>query len=204
MKTSSLNQSDFQSNCGISLSMLAEESTLTVSDILLNKPTGKRTYLHTPAQIANEIRVDENGVLWWVKRKRGGRLSKPITNINKDGYIWFWWDKGYTGHVIAWCLYYREWPPVEYDIDHINGIRTDNRKENLRLATRSQNMLNSHKTQATNTSGYPGVSYVSSRKKWRAYIKIGYKQIFGGYFDTLEEAILARTKLELKHEHCTN
>lgn len=202
MKTSSLNQSDFQPNCGISLSMLVGESMHTESGTLLNKPTGKRTYLHTPSQIANEIRVDDNGMLWWIKRKQGRQLTKPLTNTNKDGYIWFWWDKGYTGHVIAWCLYYREWPPAEYDIDHINGIKTDNRKENLRLATRSQNMLNSHKVQATNTSGYPGVSYVSSRKKWRAYIKIGYKQISGGYFNTLEEAILARTKLELKYEHC--
>ena len=163
--------------------------------------TGKRKYKHTPEQIAKELKVDGCGRLWWIKPKQGRKISKPISTSDKDGYIRIILHPGnYTGHVLAWVLYYKEWPDISYDIDHINGIKTDNRKENLRLVTRSQNMLNSHKASRASTSSFPGVSFDSRRNKWRAYIKIDYRQIFGGYYDSKEEAINARVKLELKYE----
>ena len=163
--------------------------------------TSKRKYKHTPEQIAKELKIDEYGRLWWIKPERGRNRHKPISSSDKDGYIRIILRPGnYTGHVLAWVLYYKEWPDVRYDIDHINGIKTDNRKENLRLVTRSQNMLNSHKASKASTSGFPGVSFSNSKNKWRAYIKINYRQIFGGYYDSKEEAILARVKLELEYE----
>jgi len=54
-------------------------------------------------------------------------------------------------------------------VDHISGIRNDNRKSNLRLATKAQNRINS-KVSANNTSGYKGVYWKESRKKWVAQI----------------------------------
>lgn len=168
----------------------------------LTKNSGKRKYRHTPEQIAQELRIDEYGRLFWLTPKQGRRLDRPINTIDKNGYIRFVLPPAtYTGHVLAWVLYYGSWPDANYDIDHINGIKVDNRKENLRLVTRSQNNLNSHRASAASTSGFPGVSFSNSKNKWRAYININHRQIFGGYFATKEQAIAARCRLEIQYEH---
>lgn len=72
--------------------------------------------------------------------------------------------------------------PLEkgFMIDHINGNGLDNRKSNLRLVTKSQNMMNRGK-QSNNKSGYMGVS-LHRNNKWRAYIKLNMKQIHLGLF----------------------
>lgn len=81
-------------------------------------------------------------------------------------------------------------PPLGMDIDHINGNKLDNRRSNLRIATRSENMRNSKK-RIDNSSGFKGVVFYKRDKNWRAYIKINYKQIHLGYFDTAMKAARA-------------
>ena len=78
-------------------------------------------------------------------------------------------------------------------VDHINGNKLDNRKENLRLATNQQNQHNVGKRK-NNTSGYKGVSWYRKRKKWKAAIKHNKKSIHLGYYDTPEEASRAYDK----------
>ena len=76
-------------------------------------------------------------------------------------------------------------------VDHRNHDTLDNRKQNIRIATASQNAANSRIGKA-NTSGYKGVSYFPyTKKKWRAYITLNQKQTILGYFDTKEQAALA-------------
>lgn len=72
-------------------------------------------------------------------------------------------------------------------VDHIDGNTLNNCKSNLRLATNAENLRNRGKTKS-NTSGYKGVTWNKSRKKWVAQIKINYKNIGLGYYDTKEEA----------------
>lgn len=72
-------------------------------------------------------------------------------------------------------------------VDHINGNGLDNRRQNLRLATNAQNLMN-RKANSNNTSGYKGVTLVKGRKKWVAKIKRNYKLYNLGYFNTPEEA----------------
>src|SRR5437773_1937677 len=67
-------------------------------------------------------------------------------------------------------------------VDHINGLKTDNRKCNLRPATPSQNIANSFKY------GGKGSYFDKTRNKWRAMIKINYKPVHLGYFNTEQEA----------------
>lgn len=71
--------------------------------------------------------------------------------------------------------------PKNY-IDHINGNGLDNRKQNLRSCTFSQNIWN-QKIRKNNTSGFKGVSWDKYNKKWRSRIGFNYKYILIGYFD---------------------
>lgn len=74
--------------------------------------------------------------------------------------------------------------------DHINGDKLDNRRENLRLCTNAENMRNRGKT-ARNTSGFKGVSWHKQRKKWRAQIKVFYKEKYLGLFENKKDAARA-------------
>ena len=76
--------------------------------------------------------------------------------------------------------------PSGVEVDHINGNRLDNRRENLRLCTRSQNGKNT--SSSTGTSKYKGVSLEKRRGKWRADIGVSGKNKFLGYFETEDEA----------------
>lgn len=84
-------------------------------------------------------------------------------------------QQGYLGHRVAWLLQTGEWPTE--DIDHIDSDRSNNRWDNLRLATRSQNCWN-RGVQKNNTSGIKGVSYDTSayNKRWLAMVGSGRKR----------------------------
>ena len=82
------------------------------------------------------------------------------------------------------------------EVDHINGIPYDNRKENLRSVTHMQNMQNV-KLYSTNKSGYKGV--YCENQKWKANIRINKEQFFLGTFDTFEAAVQARKNAETKY-----
>jgi len=77
-------------------------------------------------------------------------------------------------------------PPSDMYVDHINRNPLDNRKENLRICTKSQNNMNK--------SGIRGVSRF--RDKWRARIKINRKEFHLGIFNTYEEALEKRRSIE--------
>ncbi len=94
----------------------------------------------------------------------------------------------YKGHRIAW-FYMTGVYPSEY-VDHINGIKSDNRFANLRLATNSQNQAN-RPPPKNNTSGIKGIRFEAARNKWAARIWVHGKQTLLGRFPTKEEAAAA-------------
>ena len=95
--------------------------------------------------------------------------------------------KSYKEHRLVWLYVYGELPRLE--IDHINGIGTDNRVSNLRLATHKQNAQNLKKHK-DNTTGYLGVTYDRHRNKYQSRIMVDGRQIHLGRFDTPELAYL--------------
>lgn len=82
-------------------------------------------------------------------------------------------------------------------VDHKNWNKLDNRKYNLRVATKSQNNINIKK-KSNNTTGYTGVCFNKRIQKYNARISKNGKRLFLGYFDTIDDAINARHKAELE------
>jgi len=75
-------------------------------------------------------------------------------------------------------------------VDHIEGVGLDNRRKNLRLATKAQNAFNK-KLHTNNTSGYMGVCWSKYHKRWAARVQANNKSYHLGYFDDVLEAALA-------------
>jgi hypothetical protein len=99
-------------------------------------------------------------------------------------------------HRVVWAREHGEWPALQ--IDHINGVRTDNRPQNLRLATGMQNMHNSGVT-AKSKSGIKGVHWCKDKRKWGAWICVNKKRIGLGRFDRIEDAAAAYASAATKH-----
>jgi hypothetical protein len=93
--------------------------------------------------------------------------------------------KSYKAHRLAWLYVRGIWPANM--LDHRNGIRTDNRIDNLREATSAQNGANTGK-RSDNTSGFKGVCWNKHVGKWLAQIQIRSRMRYLGYFTTPEEA----------------
>lgn len=83
-------------------------------------------------------------------------------------------------------------------VDHIYGVRYDNRKNNLRICTHQQNCFNK-KPLNTNSSGFMGVTWDRDRRKWVSQIHYNGKHYNFGRFKEKEEAIKARLLGELKY-----
>lgn len=119
------------------------------------------------------------------KRDRGvgagfRRAGEPAGARDDRGYIRVWIDgRHYRAHRIVWLLAYGNFPEAE--IDHINGVRGDNRLCNLRIATMPENMQN-RKIHKNNTSGGTGVTFYKRVGKWVARISVNRRRICLGYF----------------------
>lgn len=129
------------------------------------------------------------GVVWWKVRRRG-RFARPGTKLRSttsNGYLSVCVDGRRCGvHRLIWALHFGGWPKGE--IDHINGSRTDNRLQNLRLATSSQNHCNSKPRRG----GMKGVS--KHRNSWVAQITVNKRRIYLGSFASQEAAHAAYWK----------
>ena len=77
--------------------------------------------------------------------------------------------------------------PPDFMVDHINGDGLDNRRANLRIASRAQNRANS-RLPVSNTSGFKGAFIDSSTGRWKSVIKCGGQYRHRGCFATKEEA----------------
>lgn len=135
-------------------------------------------------------------IFWLVSRKghvragmeAGSRHGKGYVSIGIAGYQ-------YLAHRIAWSFVHGD-PGPAAQIDHINGVRDDNRIANLRAATHAENSQNS-KPRTHNLCGIKGVRKI--RNKWHARIKVEKKEIWLGSFDTAEEAKAAYGEAASKH-----
>lgn len=130
----------------------------------------------------------KDGFLYWKKvthPNKQGLFNKPAGSIHKTGYRHItWMNKVYKAHRLIFMLHHGYLPP---EVDHINGNRADNRIENLRPANRSENQCNRFAL-ASNTSGYPGVSWHKKSNAWIVRVMKYGKTHCIGYFKNLELA----------------
>ena len=112
------------------------------------------------------------------QRKQSALASESYRKKVVDGL-------SYRHHRLIWSWHHGD--PGKVEVDHINRDRHDDRIENLRLATHSENGRNSN-IFAHNTSGLKGVSYIARDKKWRAQIMLNLSNKSLGHFPTKEEA----------------
>lgn len=131
------------------------------------------------------------GVFRW--RYSTSRRIKPwsIAGVptQRQGYIKITIsNKSYLAHRLAWLYVKGEMP--EHHVDHINGEKSDNRIENLRLANNITNHWN-EPLRSSNKSGHKGVHWNKQAKKWDACCRANGRQISAGRFARLEDAVAA-------------
>lgn len=146
----------------------------------------------TRDQLKQILRYEpETGDFYWVKPVSGVKpFSKAGHMVHK--YLCICINKRkYRAHRLAWLYVHGKWP--ENDIDHINRNPVDNRIENLREATRTENNFNK-KIPLHNKSGFKNVSWNKFRNKWGARIKIKNKYQHLGLFDCIELANLVASE----------
>ena len=95
----------------------------------------------------------------------------------------------YQAHRVAFVIMTGEWPPEE--VDHKNLDRANNAWENIRAASKAQNMQNVS-VRSDNASGVKGVSFCKKSEKYEAYIHSGGKKKSLGYFVNLDAAAKRR------------
>lgn len=136
----------------------------------------------------------ETGLFLWRVPGKKRRVGEPAGSKTRKGYVRLSVDLAYlSAHRAAWLYVYGEYPKGQ--IDHINRIRTDNRIENLRVVSSQGNNRN-RAPEGTGATGVKGV--VIKGNRFAAQIRMNYKTVHLGYFDTVDQAAAARRDAETR------
>lgn len=139
----------------------------------------------TQEELREKFEYDHNiGI--FINRKK----NKVVGSLHGKGYIIICANgKNYLAHRLAWI--YMNGPIGEYQIDHINHNKKDNRIDNLRLVTNKEN----HRNKAYKGKVF-GVNWYKPYDMWRARIMVDGKDINLGYFKDYIDAVNARINAE--------
>jgi hypothetical protein len=157
----------------------------------------------TAARLRELLHYDPETGIFTVKIATSSRSRKggQPGNLHPQGYLKIGLDrKLYSAHRLAWLYMTSEWPT--HNIDHINGVRHDNRWINLRDVSTAVNTQNHRIARKTSRCGFLGV--VPKGSRWGAKIKLDRSAMWLGTYDTPEEAhaVYLEAKRRL-HEGCT-
>lgn len=140
---------------------------------------------------------DTGEMKWKVRISNRFRAGSPaLASVKNSGHLHgLIHRKPFHAHRVAWAIHYGEWPSGF--IDHINGVRDDNRISNLRIVTRRGNAMN-RRPNSGKSSGLPHGVSVRANGRYFAQIQHNGKNHHLGYFDSPEAAESAYVKA--KHE----
>lgn len=153
----------------------------------------------TAEQVREILSYDpETGLLTWkVRTSNRMRIGQVAGTVGKHGYVTISIRyKKYTAQRIIWLIVTGKWP--EGMIDHRDTVRSNNRWENLREASQSQNACNS-KTPSDNASGVKGVAYNKRDRNWMAYINKDGRRVYLGTYPDKAQAAAARNRAAPKY-----
>ena len=133
-----------------------------------------------------EYREDGN-LIWQVSSSNRVRIGDTVGYLNISGYyrVQINGKKHFLHRLIY--MYHHGHLTQGMDIDHIDGNPANNRIENLREITHSQNLMNA-KIHKNNKTGIKGVCFLRKAKKYQVRLAINGKDIYLGCYTTLEEA----------------
>ena len=138
----------------------------------------------------------ENGNLYWKKPRSGIAVGAKAGFIDSKGYLRVRFNgKKYLNHRLIFFMEYGYMPEM---LDHIDKNSLNNRIENLRPATRSQNGYNKF-MQKNNTTGYKNVYWHNQSKKWVVKINFNKKIKHIGLFKDIELADLVAQEARNKY-----
>ncbi len=142
-------------------------------------------------EMINEIFEYKEGNLFYKKRlSTSVKIGDKVGYQNNIGYVKTKIKgKSYFVHRLIWIYHFGD---TDLDIDHIDHNTFNNRIENLRIVNHIDNCRN-RKLRKDNTSGFNGVMFNKSKKKWEVYLS----QKYIGAFLTKEEAIEKRKEINL-------
>jgi hypothetical protein len=159
-----------------------------------NSDTGELTWLSRDESWFKNPK-DAKG---WNKKYTGKPAFQTLFRGYLQGGIF---KRHYFAHRVAWALYRGSWPAGQ--IDHVNGVRSDNRIANLRDVSHSENQRNT-KLRHDNKHGMPGVDWKAHASLWRVRVSRGGKRHLVGYFKHLEEAVAARKEAQRSADYHAN
>lgn len=151
----------------------------------------------TQKQLKELFEYKEGGLYWKISPAHRVKVGDRFGAYNKrDRYrTGAVLNKPYREHRLIYLYHYGYIPSI---LDHINGVRDDNRIENLREVTRVQNGQNRGQHR-NNTSGHQGVSLHKPTNKWRVQLNIQGKNKHFGYFEDFELACLVSDEVKDKY-----
>ena len=142
----------------------------------------------------------QTGELRWKVNRRGAAKAGGIAGSldASSGYVTIHVDSvNYKAHRICYKMA-TGWDAGVFEIDHINGVKFDNRLSNLRMVDHATNLRNSPRY-SNNSSGYNGIYFHKATQKWMARIKVNTKWHYLGVFEKLEDAVAVRAAADVKH-----
>ena len=142
-------------------------------------------------ELLNIIEYRDGQLYWKIKPSKNRNIGDKAGSIKKNGYCMVQINKKLDyAHRFIYLIFYGYIPKY---IDHIDGNPSNNKIENLRESTQSQNLCNK-RIQSNNKSGIKGIFWDSRRKEWTASCQINGKTI-RKYCKSIDEAQLVVRKL---------